>query len=257
MIRKVKKNEKIRKSRSRLPVAERKKLSKILHQRIHYGKTQYVIDALKDAYDVNFELYDDPCDACMWSKAKFKPKPKHSTRRAKRVGERLHFDVFTSSFRSDSQCKYMLVIIDEYSNYIWAFGMRKKSETMNILQALIRRIEKMIQNKVDVVGCNDSSNGVESLRCDNAGENVLEKMKSWLDDRGTMMETTIPHTPYQNGKAERLGGVVWKGGAAFRYGGNLPNEEWLRCCLAYVHVKNRLPCSNSIDKLTPYELRIT
>ena len=54
---------------------------------------------------------------------KLKPAPKQSYRRAKRVGERLHFDVFTSSYRSDTGCKYMLVVVDDKSGYVWAFGL--------------------------------------------------------------------------------------------------------------------------------------
>ena len=38
-----------------------------------------------------------------------------------------------------------------------------------------------------------------------------------------------------------MGGIVRKDGAALRYGGNLPNEEWLRCCLSFLHIRNRLP----------------
>ncbi|MGA0401866.1 MAG: hypothetical protein ACO3PX_17995, partial [bacterium] len=71
------------------------------------------------------------------------------------------------------------------------------------------------------------------------------------------METSIPHTPHQNGMAERIGGVVWEGGAALRYGGNLLDTDWLYCCEAFVHVRNRLPNSKTAgrkDRKTPFEL---
>ena len=87
--------------------------------------------------------------------------------------------------------------------------MRKKSETMEVLQRLIRSIEKKFQRKLSVLDAQigfSEAFGVSSLRCDNAGENVLTKMKEWCGRRGITMETSIPHTPYQNGKAERLGG---------------------------------------------------
>ena len=69
-------------------------------------------------------------------------------------------------------------------------------------------------------------------------------MRDWCKANGVMVETSVPHSAYQNGRAERLGGVVWQGGASLRYGGNLPNEDWLACCLAFIHQRNRLPSTS-------------
>ena len=77
----------------------------------------------------------------------------------------MHYDVFTSSFRSDSGCKYLLVVIDEYSGFIWAFGMRKRSETMVLMKLLIRKIEKKLRMKVSGLQCDESNVGVSALRC--------------------------------------------------------------------------------------------
>ena len=252
-------SESRRRGGSSLPRKEREALSRRLHNRMHFGKTKRVRKFLKDVYgdDLIF-LDDEPCDACMWSKARFKPRPTSSHRKAKRVGERLHFDVFTSSIRSDDGCKYLLVIVDEFSGYIWAYGMRRKSETRGLIQLTIRRIEKKLSKLVRNIDYSDETSdllGVSSLRCDNAGENVLGVMKKWCSKRGTSMETSIPHTPWQDGRAERMGGVVWQGGASLRYGGNLPDSEWLRCCLAFVHIRNRLPSAACKHPTlpTPYE----
>ena len=90
-------------------------LGKLLHRRLHFGKTSAVVSALRRAYGVALLANDDndseaACDACMWSSAKFKPRPRESRRSAVRVGERLHHDLFTSSVRSESGCKYLLVV---------------------------------------------------------------------------------------------------------------------------------------------------
>jgi hypothetical protein len=190
----------------------------------------------------------------MWSKAKFPPIKKTVHRKAKRVGERLHFDLFTSSVRSSDGCKYLLVVVDEFSGFVWAFGLRKKSETFTCLTLLVKKIEKMLGKRVEgfMNDCDVDCGGVSAFRCDNAGENVLQEMKDWCAERGTTLETMVPYMHYQNGKSERVGGLVFKGGAAFRYGGNLPDGEWVRCCLAFVHVRNRLPGSSCEEGKTPY-----
>ena len=238
----------------------RRKLARLLHGRIHTGKTSKVYSFLKEAYgdDLVLEwLNDEPCDACMWSKGRFKPTPKYSHRKAKRVGERLHYDVFTSSVRSEDGAKYLLVVIDEYSGYIWAYGMKRKSETSELVRMTVKTVEKHLRKRIEVLGGSTEKEvtGVSTLRSDNAKENITNKMRAWCASRGTRIETTIPYTPYQDGKAERLGGVVWQGGACLRYGGNLPKTDWLHCCLAYVYVRNRLPsnaCLSTAYK-TPYE----
>lgn len=160
--------------------------------------------------------------------------PKHSHRKAARTGERLHYDLFTSSVRAHNGAKYLLVIVDEYSDYVWAYGMKHKSETKRIVNIVMRKLERVTGRKV------------AAYRCDNAGENEL-------DDENIARERTIIHTPHQNGKAERVGGVVWSGGQSFLFGGNLPSENWLHACLAFVHVRNRLPTSKWPAR-TPYDV---
>ena len=259
------KQDRLRKAKEVLPkkLKERKRLENLLHGRVHCGNTQHVIKFLRQAYDDDdlfseYTLDDIPCDACAFAKARLKAVEKTSHRKAKRVGARLLYDVFSSPWRSDSGKKYFLLVIDEYSSYIWVYGIRKKSEVMRVLKDLIVRLENFLSQKVEkVYRCSSSSmldNKVASIRCDNAGENVLEEMVEWCRKRGTYLETTIPHTPHQNGRAERAGGVVWKGAAALRYAANLPEEYWLYCVLAYVHMKNRLPnASDRLGKRTPYE----
>lgn len=243
---------------------EREVLLKKLHARLHFGKTRTILNALKNAYGIDFvDACALPCDACQWAKAKHSPVSKASTRKAVRVGGRLHYDVFTAGARSDSGCKYMLIVVDEFSDHVWCFGLRKKSETSEVMKALIVELEKQMSRRVQHIVrdhniCHTHADvlpdGVAALRSDNAGENINDKMKKWCRARGTAIETTIPHTPHQNGKAERVGGVVWQGGAALRYGGNLPYSDWLHCCQAFTHMRNRLPTTASGGKRTPHEI---
>ena len=150
-------------------------------------KTRLTLDALKDAYGIEFaDACSLPCDACAWAKAKHKPISKTHTSKASRVGSRLHYDVFTAGARSDSGCKYLLVVVDEKSDYVWVFGVRKKSETSEVMKALIMKIEKDMSRKVKNIVCDQNvckmaadvvPDGVACLRSDNAGENINEMMK--------------------------------------------------------------------------------
>ena len=72
-----------------------------------------------------------------------------------------------------------------------------------------------------------------------------------MHDDSLWGEKTCAHTPHQNGRAERVGGWVWSGGLSLLFGGNLPASDWLHCCQAYVHMRNRLPKSKWQES-TPY-----
>ena len=236
-----------------------KDLARLIHGRIHHGKTQPVLSALKAAFGCDV-YFSEPCDACAYAHACHKPVERESVRKANRVGERLHFDVFTSPWRSDTGCKYLLLIVDEFSGYCTGYGMRKRSEVKGLVTQHVLSVEKHMRQRVEFLdqgitdGVVEDLEGVAELRCDNAGENVLNDMRQWCHKRGIVLETTIAHTAHQNGRVERLGGVVWKGGASFRYAAHLPHKYWLYCILAYIHVRNRLPDNSSRKgNRTPYE----
>ena len=225
-------------------VKSKRHFASILHRRIHYGRTQHTHQFLKHAYGDGCIIgCEEACDACMWAKAKYLPMPVTSHRKAKRVGERLHLDVFKGPCRSDDGCLYLLVVIDEFSGYVVIEGMKKKSEVKYHLKTMVLRLEKKV------------GDGVASFRCDGGGENINNEFVAWCEQRGTVIEKTVPYSPNQNGKAERVGGVVLEGEASLRYGGNLPDDQWLRCSRAFVHMRNRMPSKSCLHpNRTPYEV---
>jgi hypothetical protein len=246
---------------------DKREFAEKIHARIHNGNTNATLKFLRRAFGDEFTAYmndvlEESCDGCAFAKSFEKHPHNESTRKAKCIGDRLHFDVFTAPWRSDTGCKYLLVVIDEYSSYIWGFGMRKKSETMLHMKRLIMKLEKRSRRKVKYVESSldgerelviNTNGSVSALRCDNVGENILELMQKWCKNRGIEIETSVPETPYQNGRAERAGGAVWKGGAAFRHAMNMPDDDWLHCIRAYIHVRNRLPNTSAVFEHTPYE----
>ena len=243
-------------------VEKRKELEKLLHARIHPGKTQPILRALNKAYNEIFNLHDVPCDACCFAKGKYRPVKLAARRRATRVGERLHYDIFTAGVRSSRfGVKYLLVVIDEFSDFAWSFPLRKKSEAGKVLRSLVSHIEKRLAKRVENVEWEgflppdeEVTQGVAYLRSDNAGETMKNKpFQAWAREGGKWLETSNPGQQWQNGKAERIGGLIWKGGESLRYAANLPPEYWPFACRAFTHQRNRLPTARCPDR-TPFEV---
>ena len=89
---KVKENEKKDKKEEDRKTDKKKQISKRerdvllrkMHARLHFGKTRLTLDALKDAYGIDFaDACSLPCDACAWAKANISPyqKPAHAKQR--------------------------------------------------------------------------------------------------------------------------------------------------------------------------------
>lgn len=245
----------------KLDKAKRKKLEALLHARIHPGKTKPILNALNKAYNAFLCLHDEPCDACCFAKGKYRPVKVSVRRRAHRVGERLHYDIFTAGVRSSRfGVKYLLVVIDEFSDYSWSFALKKKSEADHVLRTLVSHLEKKLAKRVEDVeweGFLSGENiapGVASMRSDNAGETMNKKsFQVWARKGGIWLETSNAGQQWQNGKAERVGGLIWKGGESFRYAANLPAQYWPFTCRAFNYVRNRLPTARRPDK-TPFEI---
>ena len=142
-------------------------------------------------------------------------------------------------------CKYAIIVIDEFSGYMWVrIVATKKDVAQNIIE-LVRYVEKVertkleslvalydqdevkvdkrqpvikglrakIMNESDVLS-HDSSAPVRvtaqvvEIRCDGAGENIPTQLRKFCKRKGIRLEVTAAYCPQQNGRAERNGGAL-------------------------------------------------
>jgi transposase InsO family protein len=87
--------------------------------------------------------------------------------------------------------KYSLIIIEDYSRFIWVFFLQDKSETQEVLKKFLRRS----QNEFDAK--------VKKIRSDNGTEFKNTQVEDFLDEEGIKHEFLTPYTPQQNRVAER------------------------------------------------------
>jgi hypothetical protein len=63
--------------------------------------------------------------------------------------EILHMDLFGPvAYISIDDNKYSLVIVDDYSHFIWVFFLQDKSETQEVLKKFLRRVQNEFDAKV-------------------------------------------------------------------------------------------------------------
>nr|GEU59438.1 retrovirus-related Pol polyprotein from transposon TNT 1-94 [Tanacetum cinerariifolium] len=87
--------------------------------------------------------------------------------------------------------KYILVIVDDYSQFTWVKFLRSKDETPEVIIKFIQQIQVSL-NKT-----------VRYARIDNGKEFVNHTLTEYYERIGIFHQNTVPRTPQQNGVVER------------------------------------------------------
>ena len=77
------------------------------------------------------------------------------------------------------------------------------------------------------------------LRSDNGGEYISSEFESYLKLKGIRHELTVPHTPEQNGVAERMNRTLMESARSMIAHSMLPNTYWAEAVSTAVYLKNR------------------
>ena len=93
---------------------------------------------------------------------------------------------------------------------------------------------------------------VQRIRSDNGGEFVNADLATFYQSRGIKSETTVPDTPQQNGKAERLNRTLMEKARPMLADANLPKHLWAEAVTTANYLRNRSPATG--HNATPYEL---
>ena len=73
---------------------------------------------------------------------------------------------------------------------------------------------------------NETGNQIKTLRTDNGGEYININLKKFLAKKGIRRETSAPHTPQQNGAAERENRTIMESARSMLHGKHLQLELW-------------------------------
>jgi hypothetical protein len=159
--------------------------------------------------------------------------------KAVELADRIHTDLAEMQPGIEAY-QHFLLLIDEYSRFIWAYPMKKKSEAPQIYA----RFEAMLKTQFGRV--------IKSLRSDNAGELTSDRFQDHLDITGTNFEASIAHAHEQNGLAERHIRTIKERILAVLADAKLPYRLWPEILKTVVWVKNRSP-ARILKNKTPYE----
>lgn len=180
------------------------------------------------------------CEACVSGKSTRK---RFGIRnKAKRLLEIIHSDVagpITPTAHDGG--KYFVSFIDDYSNFVYVYIIKTKSEVFDCF----REYCNMIQSKFNLK--------ISTLRCDNGGEYSSQEFKKFCKENGTFIDYTTPYTPEQNGKAERFNRSVVEKARAMLQQANMPKKFWNEAIRVAAYIINR-SLSPNFEEKTPVEI---
>lgn len=103
----------------------------------------------------------------------------------------LHSDLWTSPVSSTGGHHYYMLILDDYTNFLWTFPLINKSQVLSIFKNFHRLIKTQFERDI------------KCFQCDNGKEYNNKAFHEFCSQTGMQFRFSCPYTSAQNGKAER------------------------------------------------------
>ncbi|GBE87258.1 Retrovirus-related Pol polyprotein from transposon TNT 1-94 [Sparassis crispa] len=218
--------------------------SELWHCRLAHigqGSLQYMVKhALVTGLDLKSVETLGPCDGCAKGKHHQAPFPKQATNRATSILHHLHMDLQGPFDLSITGYRYTLAVVDDYSCKGWKAFLKAKSDATSEIKDLITRLETFSDKKVKIV------------RSDGGGEFIGNNLQTYFKLKGIKHETSAPHTPPQNGVAERYNQTTHEHALCMLQEANMSSGFWPEAHAYASLVCNRSP-TRALVESTPNE----
>ena len=181
------------------------------------------------------------CESCALGKSHRLAFKRAEKKRNTKPGEYIHSEVCGPfSVESVGGSRYCVTFKDDASSYRYVYFMKHKSDVFDIF----KKLERLIHNKFGKT--------MRVLRTDNGREYCNQEMMQYLAKRGIEFVNTAPHTPQQNGKAERDNRTIVESARTMITAKSLPLSLWAKAIATAVSVLNRVPSTGNEE--SPYEI---
>ena len=178
------------------------------------------------------------CEACVLGKQHREEFPIHKGKRQREILELIHTNVCGPiQTRSIGGAWYFLIFVDDRSRYSWVYFIRKKSDVFEYFKEFKSMVEKQTGNYIKI------------LKSDQGGEFKSREFNQYCKSNGIQQQFTVPHTPQQNGVAERKNRTLVECAHSMLQSKNISNVFWAE---AVVYLKNRSP-TKSLELKTHFE----
>jgi hypothetical protein len=140
-----------------------------------------------------------------------------STSCATAAFQRIHSDLKSFPVESYHRYKYFVTFFDDYTSYAWIVCLCMKDAALGVLKQFLA----MVKTQHNAT--------VKEWMSDAGGEYKSDAFLKTLKDAGIKILQSAPHTPQQNGRAERFMCTLMDKAKAMRHEACLPQNWWEFC----------------------------
>ena len=180
------------------------------------------------------------CPGCAQGKMPAASHPPSSSRATKPF-ERIHSDLKSFPIESYHKYKYFVVFFDDYTSYAWITLLRNKASAITALKQWMA----LVKTKYSAT--------IKEWMSDAGGEYKSDAFIKELKDNGITILQSAPHTPQQNGRAERFMRTIMDKAQAMRLEACIPQSWWEFAVSHAAHCYNRTPLAR-LKWQTPFFL---
>ncbi|KAD7477744.1 hypothetical protein E3N88_00880 [Mikania micrantha] len=222
------------------------KESNLWHRRLGHVNIKNMNQLVKHGLVRGLPLKDFNCDedciACLKGKQHKVSFPPIGDPKSTGCLQMLHMDLFGPvKVMSMAKKKYCLVIVDDYSRFVWTFFLHSKGEVAKSIINFVLYVEKQY------------SIPVKFVRSDNGTEFRNHILDDFYLSKGIKRQYRIPRTPEQNGVVERKNRTLIEAARTMLADSGLPLTFWAEAVNTACYVHNRVLVNQRWLK-TPYEL---
>ncbi|KAE9023991.1 hypothetical protein PR003_g14064 [Phytophthora rubi] len=184
------------------------------------------------------------CGGCMKAKQTVAHFPSQSMSKTTKVLQLVHTEVMgPMKTKSKGGARYVLTFVDDYSKYVVAYFIAKKSEAPVKFKTFMNWYE------------NQWGERIKCLRSNNGTEFVNKEMDRFCTSNGIFHQKTVPYSPQQNDVAERMNRTTMEKARSMLYYKGISTTWWAEAVSTSVYLINRSTTSTH-SSMTPYELAV-
>jgi len=166
--------------------------------------------------------------------------------------EMVHTDVGGPiSLQSRKGYKFWLVIVDDFSCFPWVYFMKHRSEALQIYNQWKSDVKTLLQTEIGQEDFSESY--IKFVRSNGGSEFTNKAFRNQLWTDGTLLETSAPYTPEQNGLAEQTNQSLATLANTMLEESKLPKSFWADAMSTAAYISTWSPTSRLGGKV-PYQV---
>ncbi|KAG7585622.1 Ribonuclease H-like superfamily [Arabidopsis thaliana x Arabidopsis arenosa] len=190
----------------------------------------------------SIKVEKETCSSCLLGKQVRQTFPQATSYRATSVLELIHGDLCGPiSPPTASHNRYIFVLIDDYSRYMWSLLLKDKSEAFQKFKSFKACVEQ------------ETGTAIKTFRSDRGGEFVSVEFQAFCEASGIQRHLTAPYSPQQYGVVEKRNRTLMGMTRSILKHMSVPNYLWGEAVRHATYLINRV-ATRTLKHQTPYEV---